>query len=455
MIVVFLSRFMPGLRLPTYVTAGLLKTDFWRFTGYFLAAAAVWTPLLVGASALFGGEILRRTLARAGAGLLAFAVALALAVILRKLLIAAFRFRVRRAFVGFVLRKIRWEFWPAWAAYAPIAPYLVYLACKHRSLTLFTAANPGIASGGFVGESKSQILQNLSRREGSVARFAVISGSLAGYARTHRAAEFLARENWSFPIVLKPDVGERGSGVAIVRTGGEMEAYLRAAVGDTIIQEYIAGLEFGVFYYRYPGEAEGRIFSITQKLFPEVVGDGRSSLETLILRDPRAVCMAGAYFRASKRRLDDVPAAGEPVRLVELGSHCRGAVFLDGTRLNTRALERAVDTVSKSHPGFYLGRFDIRTPSVEALQRGDFKVIELNGVSAEATHIYDPAVSLLEAYGIMRAQWRMAFEIGAINRRLGAEPMPAQALFALIRDRRRRKPQADAPPAARPIPNLS
>ena len=165
--------------------------------------------------------------------------------------------------------------------------------------------------------------------------------------------------------------------------------------------------------------------------------------------------MAGAYFRASKRRLDDVPAAGEPVRLVELGSHCRGAVFLDGTRLNTRALERAVDTVSKSHPGFYLGRFDIRTPSVEALQRGDFKVIELNGVSAEATHIYDPAVSLLEAYRVMGAQWRIAFEIGAINRRLGAEPMPAQALFALIRDRRRRKPQADAPPAARPIPNLS
>src|SRR5207247_452924 len=50
LIVVFFSRFSPGLRLPTYVAAGLLKTPFHRFALYFLAAAAIWTPLLVGAA---------------------------------------------------------------------------------------------------------------------------------------------------------------------------------------------------------------------------------------------------------------------------------------------------------------------------------------------------------------------------------------------------------------------
>ena len=37
--VVILSRFTPGLRLPTYVAAGLLKTRFWTFSVYFLLAA--------------------------------------------------------------------------------------------------------------------------------------------------------------------------------------------------------------------------------------------------------------------------------------------------------------------------------------------------------------------------------------------------------------------------------
>jgi len=57
--VVFFSRFTPGLRLPAYVAAGILRTRVWAFTGYFLIAAAVWTPLLVGGTALLGEQALR------------------------------------------------------------------------------------------------------------------------------------------------------------------------------------------------------------------------------------------------------------------------------------------------------------------------------------------------------------------------------------------------------------
>ncbi len=420
MIVVFLSRFVPGSRLPAYVAAGMLRTRFWRFAGYFLLAAAVWTPLLVGGAALLGERVLRNTLAGAGAAILGLAL-------------PALNFRLRRRFVGFVLRKVRWEFWKPWAAYIPVTPYLVYLACRHRSLTLFTAANPGMPSGGFAGESKSQILELLKSADGTVAAFELIPASLEPYARTQMAGAFLVRQGASFPVVLKPDVGERGSGVAVIRSQGELEAYLKAARLDTIIQEYVPGLEFGIFYVRYPGEPHGRIFSITEKRFPHVTGDGESTLEQLILRDPRAVCMAAAYRKASRRPLRDVPEAGESVQLVELGSHCRGSVFLDGWRFKTRALEQAIDRISQRHPGFYLGRFDIRARSVEELREGrGFKVIELNGVSAEATHVYDPAVTITEAYRVMYAVWRMAFEIGAINRRRGAGPMTVKEFLALL-----------------------
>lgn len=89
------------------------------------------------------------------------------------------------------------------------------------------------------------------------------------------------------------------------------------------------------------------------------------------------------------------------VRLAELGSHCRGVVFLNCASLETEALRAATDSIARSHAGFYVGRFDVCSPSIQDLKSGRFEVLGLNGVSAEATHIYDPAVSLLEAYRVM------------------------------------------------------
>src|SRR5262249_35083864 len=60
--VVILSRFTPGLRLPTYVAAGILRTRFWTFAVHFLLAAVLWTPALVGAAALLGKSLPRTVL---------------------------------------------------------------------------------------------------------------------------------------------------------------------------------------------------------------------------------------------------------------------------------------------------------------------------------------------------------------------------------------------------------
>jgi hypothetical protein len=85
------------------------------------------------------------------------------------------------------------------------------------------------------------------------------------------------------------------------------------------------------------------------------------------------------------------------------------------------------------------------------LQEGVFRVIELNGVSAEATHIYDPAISVLDAYRVLFRQWRLAFEIGALNRDHGARPMHAIELANLIWRRLRRKNRAVPPLASEPV----
>ena len=329
----------------------------------------------------------------------------------------------RRRLIGFMKRKIRWEFWPAWAAYLPLLPYLIYLAIRYRSTTLFTAANPGMFCGGLIGESKSEILRHLNNVPGAVADFVLLpAGATLGVEE--------------FPVVVKPDVGERGTGVAIVRSVEELNHYLQNATGDTIVQRYVPGCEYGIYYVRYPDEGNGRVLYVTEKHFPSVTGDGRNSLQHLILSDPRAVCMASAYLRVAKTPVDSVPTAGQQVQLVEIGSHCRGTVFLNGSHLITRELTNSIDRISQAHPGFHLGRFDVRTGSAEALQRGEFQVIELNGVSAEATHVYDPAVSIREAYQVMAQHWRTAFEIGAINRARGVSAMSARALLRLLLPKR-------------------
>src|SRR3954447_7606093 len=221
--------------------------------------------------------------------------------------------RQRRRFLGTVRRITRWEFWPPWAAYIPVLPYLLYLAWKHRSLTLFTCANPGITSGGFVGECKSRILSMLP----DVPAFTVISSSLPVSARLKAAKSFLALQDCSYPVVLKPDIGERGRGVTIIGDEGELRSCLRAGSADMIIQKYVGGLEFGIFYFRHPTESVGHILSITEKRFPQVIGDGRTNIGDLILQDERAVCLEPIYLSQLSRESTDVPREGEAVSLAE------------------------------------------------------------------------------------------------------------------------------------------
>jgi len=401
--VIFFSRFLPGLRLPTYFAAGLLRTRTATFALYFFLAAAIWTPLLI------AGTVLSRNFASYG---------IAVPVVFGLVRLAPNAWK----------RALRWEFWPMWAAYLPLAPYFLYLCIRYRSFTLFTASNPGIFSGGLVGESKSEILRKLP----AAAEFELIPSSLDLSERIERASRF------SFPIVLKPDQGERGAGVAIVRTEAALGQYLRAATQDVIAQRYVGGVEFGVFYCRMPDDARGRVVSITEKRFPVVVGDGCSSVGELVQRDERAACMAETYARLSKRPMSDVPEAGERLQLVEIGSHCRGAIFLNGAHLLTPALEAEVDRIARAHEGFYFGRFDLRAPSVEDFRLGQgLQVIELNGVSAEQTHIYDPAVSVWEAYCVMFRHWRMAFAIGRRNVERGGKAMTLRELVTLVWKQRR------------------
>ncbi len=448
--IVFASRFMPGTRVPTYFAAGVLRAPFFRFAGWFSIACAIWVPLLVGTATWLGTRA-TEMLATWTSAVPALLGAGAIAWLVAQLGLAMATWRGRRLLLGRWRRLTRFEFWPRWIVYAPVLVYILWLALRHRSLALVTAVNPGIgAGGGLVGESKSEILRGLAGAGERVAKWTLLEKGDVG-ARLAALEAFMAEHALAFPVVLKPDVGERGDGVVIARDAAQARAALKAEPAPLIAQAYVPGVEFGVFYHRHPSLACGEIFAITDKRMVGVTGDGKRCLEDLILADDRAVCMTSFFLKKFTLRLDDVPAGGERVMLSEIGTHCRGALFLDGTALVTLALRDEIERVSGVFEGFHFGRYDVRTPSVEAFQRGEFTVIELNGLTSEATSIYDPRHGAWHGWRTLCRQWRIAFAIAAENRARGKIPLTLGEVWRLLvahmrgHDHADRSPRRDGP----------
>lgn len=432
------SRFIPGMRLPTYLAAGFLRVPFPTFLGVTGGVVAVWTLGIFGLTEVFGsvvGDSLERWKGK-GLLLVVAAAVLVLAVkgIPRLLSPSAFA-RIRVAWE----RGLRWEFWPSWLFYLPVGLNYLRLGWKYRGLSLPSAANPGIANGGLIGESKFETLLELHRTspEFTAEAWLLPPGDLD--RRFSLLTTLCDREQIEFPLVLKPDVGHRGFGVKRIGDRGEARDYLQRTAAPIVVQRFVHGpLEVGVFYYRFPGEAGGRIFAITEKIFPVIIGDGVRTVEELIRADERARLVADRYLLRFVKRRDQILPQGESLRLVEAGNHAQGCIFRDGARFITPELEARVDEISQRLPGFFIGRYDLRFESEEDLRSGRaFRILELNGASAEATSIYDARNSLRTAYAVLARQWELVFAIGAANRANGATPVPLGKLLRSWRDANR------------------
>lgn len=434
---VFATRFVPGTRLPTYFASGMFRAPFWKFVGWFLLAAAVWTPCLVGLAVVIGGPFLKWFESFSDHALLGLAVVVLVLLAIVKLGVPLLSHRGRRLLLSSWRRKVRWEFWPMAVFYPPVIVYLIWLALRHRSLTVFSAANPSIPHGGLVMESKSEILAGLGERP-EVATWRLLPLD-EPEAMWQALLQFMEEHRLTFPVVLKPDIGERGAGVRVVRSEAMAKDYFASAEEPIIAQRYVGGREFGVFYYRHPDKDQGQLFSITDKRLIRVEGDGERRLGELILDDDRAVCMAPFFLQRWADRIEEVPASGETFALTEVGTHCRGALFLDGNEHRSEALRRVIDEVSRGYDGFYFGRYDLRVPDEEALEQGrDLQILELNGVTSESTDIYDPKNGLFHAYRTLFAQWRIAFAIGEANAKRGAKVSSPKELWRVWRQSKRR-----------------
>ena len=435
-IAILLSRFTPSFRLPTYFSAGMFGMNFLKFAFFSFIAVAIWTPILVFLAYWLGAGVIESAFMNGQNILWKLILTFFIGYFLIKFLLKLTTWKGRRLALGKWRRLTHWEFWSMKVFYPPVLAYIAWLVVKNKSLTVFTCANPAIKASGFVGESKAEILKGLAKspeNDKYLLKFALIAENLSEIEKLELAKHFIQHNNLDFPIALKPNVSERGIGAFIVKNNAELEKHLIHAKEDLILQEFARGDEFSVFYYRFPNSQKGKIFAITEKHFPVVVGDGVSTLETLILRDERAICLTKSYFKVNENSLEKVLEKGAKFQLIDIGSHSRGTIFLDGNYLKTDALEANFDEICGRYKGFYFGRSDVRTPLIEDFKRGEnFKIIEFNGVTSEATNIYDPKNSLVSAYKTLFEQWRIAFEIGDQNFKNGAPKTTLRELIKLV-----------------------
>lgn len=315
---------------------------------------------------------------------------------------------------NFSIKLRRWEYWPFGIIQAPLFIYWFWLSLRARSMFFFSASNPGILMGGMFGESKFDVLQTVPEHCRAKAILIRYPASAAEVSRQ------ILEAGLSFPLIFKPDLGERGLLVKRINHEVEIQSYLDMVGMDFLVQEFInLPLEFGVFYMRYPNESSGRVISIVGKEMLSVTGDGVTTLKDLILQKDRAKLQWNILKQTYASRLNDVLPNTKSLELVSIGNHCLGTKFLNSNHLITKLLSESFDQISRQIPGFYFGRYDLRVATLEDLEQGNVKVVELNGCGAEPAHIYAPGSSLQEAIRVLFRHWSDIYRISAANHARG------------------------------------
>lgn len=303
-----------------------------------------------------------------------------------------------------------------WLVYIPVFFYYLYLSLKSGSYFFFTATNPGIENGGMLGESKFDILNRIAAKPKTIL--------IKAGTDTDQICNILLEKKFIFPLIFKPDIGERGWGVQKIKSRKDISRYINQFKVNFIVQDYVdLPLEAGVFYYRFPGEKRGTISSITIKEMLTVTGDGKSTLHDLILAKDRARLQYDVLKEKFKGELSNIPEKDKSIELVSIGNHCLGTTFLDGNRYIDDQMTASFDKLSEELTGFYYGRFDLRCESVAHLKAGDVKIIELNGTGAEPSHVYQPGFSLFKAWRVLLHHFNVMYKIARQNNKTGIKYM--------------------------------
>ncbi len=327
-----------------------------------------------------------------------------------------------------------WEYWPVYITNIPTVLYWLYYALKSRKLFFFSVVNPVIETGGVLGESKINILRRIPAQY--LPKTVFVSRQTPESIETLLGR--LTEAGINFPLIVKPDIGERGFLVEKLEKPEELEQYAATMTVDFLVQEFVdSPVEISVFYYRMPGAKRGTVSSICVKEMLCVTGDGQSTVEELMEANPRASLQLERFREDHPDMLQATLPAGKSQLLEPIGNHCRGTKFLNGNHHIDDQIRGVFDTVGMQMDDIYYGRFDMKCDSIEDLRSGKgFKILEFNGVAGEPAHIYDPSYPIRHAYRDIRRHWGVIYEISKVQIKKGVVPMSWREAWESIRNYR-------------------
>jgi hypothetical protein len=317
------------------------------------------------------------------------------------------------------IRLMNKEYWNANIYVAPVVVYVAYLAAKARSPLFFTAANPAIPTGGMVGENKADISNWIPPQ------YRPKNCTIESTDSMENIKIRLEKADLQFPMIIKPTVGCRGLMIKKVENLTEIMEHLLRFPTTFLLEEYIDyPIEAAVLYWKNPETGESGIQSITGKEFLSVMGDGKLTVECLLMQNPRGILQIERLRKEKSDLLKQIPRLGKYVLVEPIGNHCRGTKFLDFNHLITPEMVKAYDKIQADLEGNYLFRLDLKTPSVFDLQNGkNIKILEINGVGSDPAHIFDPNTRFFEIWAAYFRLWKKIYEISTALHRQGVPYM--------------------------------
>ena len=307
-------------------------------------------------------------------------------------------------------------------------PLYLFGVLVTKKWTFFTAVNPSLPTGGFLGEDKS-IINQLFPTE-YLPKQIVISES----DREESIKNAIENTSIQYPFFVKPLRGERGEGVKLIQSFEDLAVYQKS-FASFLIQENIShGEELGIFWIRNPSEEQGQISSITTKKYPQVLGDGVKNLQQLIQLDKRLKLYQKYLFSIIEDR-SYIPKNGAVYVIHQIGNHCKGTQFFDGRELMTPELNDLINEVFSKVSGVFYGRLDVKIQFSQGIPiKESLKIIEFNGVMAEPAHIYGNSW-IFNAWKDIFIHWVEALKISKINIKKGAKTAPLSTLYLQLKNK--------------------
>ena len=325
----------------------------------------------------------------------------------------------------YYIKLFHWEYWPMWIVYFPVSFYYIFLSIKSKSVFFFSASNPNIETGGMFFESKWKIYELMPKQYFPTTVFIESSEEISMVLKKMEDASI------TYPIIAKPDRGERGWLVQKIHSESELVNYRNSINIDFLIQSFIDyPIELSIFYFRNPKSNTGSITSITLKKFLTIKGDGKNNIESLLKADNRAFLQFKRLKKLPEINFEKVLAEGEELVVVPYGNHVLGAKFVNYSEILDQALINRIDHISKQINGFYYGRFDLKCTSIEDLKMGsNISILELNGAGAEPAHIYDPSFSFFQAQLVLAKHYKMMYDASTENNKTGIPFMTLESFL--------------------------